>query len=112
MDTAIVPSTGVVDHVALQQWASGVGLGGEVKQLIAVHRDLGVVLAGEAQGKEMQNRALQLRLKELSQNASHTGDLMGELDHYRIHWETDRAGDDGDNKVSSSWPRKCFSKDF
>jgi hypothetical protein len=102
MDAAIVPSTGVVDHVALQLWASGVGLGGEVEQLIAARTDLGAVLA-EAQGKEIQNRALLLHLREAWQKASHAGDLMAELDHYRIQWETDRTGDDGD-KVSRSVP--------
>ncbi|KAJ1278243.1 hypothetical protein BS78_04G064500 [Paspalum vaginatum] len=92
MDAAIVPvspSTGVVDDCELQLWASGVGLGGEVEQLIAARRNLSSVLA-EVQGKEIHNKALLLHLREAWQTASHAGDLLGELDHYRIQWETER----------------------
>nr|XP_034601632.1 putative disease resistance RPP13-like protein 1 isoform X2 [Setaria viridis]TKW11321.1 hypothetical protein SEVIR_6G225900v2 [Setaria viridis] len=95
MDTAIVPSAGVVDDGALQLWASGVGLGGEVERLMGARRGLGSVLA-EAQRKEIHNKALLLHLREAWQKASRAGDLLGELDHYRILWEEEREENYGD----------------
>ena len=98
MDPAIIPSAGVVDDGALQLWASGVGLGGEVERLLGARRGLGSVLA-EAQRKEIHNKALLLHLREAWQKASRAGDLLGELNHYRILWEEEREEHYGD-KVS------------
>ncbi|KAL6650304.1 hypothetical protein ACP70R_009229 [Stipagrostis hirtigluma subsp. patula] len=94
MDASIVPSTGVVNDGALQVWAPSVGLGGDVQRLIAARRDLRSVLA-EAQGKEIHNKALQLHLREAWQKASRAGDLLCELDHYRIQAEIEPEEHDG-----------------
>jgi len=111
MDPAIIPSAGVVDDGALQLWASGVGLGGEVELLIGARRGLGSVLT-EAQRKEIHNKALLLHLREAWQKASRAGDLLGELNHYRILWEEEReehygdklSHDIGDKKLLLSAP--------
>ncbi|KAL6841060.1 hypothetical protein ACP4OV_029029 [Aristida adscensionis] len=112
METAIVPTAGAVgDGGALQLWASGVGLGREVGRLTAARGVLGAVLA-EAQGREeeIQNTALRLHLREAAQMASRAGDLLGELEHYRIHCETEHHHGDkllldiGDKNLSLSTP--------
>ena len=101
MDTAIVPSAGVVDGGVLHLWASGVGLGGEVERLLGARRGLGSVLA-EAQRKEIHNKALLLHLREAWQKASRADDLLGELDHYRILWEEEREEHYGDKVTPTS----------
>ncbi|WVZ77573.1 hypothetical protein U9M48_025427 [Paspalum notatum var. saurae] len=110
MDAAIVPaspSTGVVavEDRELQLWASSVGLGREVEQLVAARRNLSSVLA-EVQGKEIHNKALLLHLKEAWQKASRAGDLLGELDHYRIQWETEDEEHDGERLLHDIGDKK------
>ncbi|GJN09493.1 hypothetical protein PR202_ga27506 [Eleusine coracana subsp. coracana] len=92
MDTAVVPATGVVNDGALLVWASNVGLGRKVEQLIAARRDLSSVLA-EAQGKEIQNQTLLLHLREAWNRACSAKDLLCELDYYRIHGEMEQPDD-------------------
>ncbi|KAG2582010.1 hypothetical protein PVAP13_6KG193035 [Panicum virgatum] len=106
MDTAIVPSAGVVDGGVLHLWASGVGLGGEVERLIGARRGLGSVLA-EAQRKEIHNKALLLHLREAWQKASRADDLLGELDHYRILWE-EREENYGDKLLHDVGDKKML----
>ncbi|EEC83310.1 hypothetical protein OsI_28682 [Oryza sativa Indica Group] len=69
-------------------WASTVGLGGEVQLLTAARRRIGSVLS-EAEGKEIQNKALELCLREASHHAARSDDLLGELEYYRIRGEVE-----------------------
>ncbi|XP_062225211.1 disease resistance protein RGA2-like [Phragmites australis] len=92
MDTAVVPSSVVVNHCALQLWASSVGLGGEVERLIAARRELSTVLT-EAQGREIHNNALVLHLREAWQKASRAADLLSTLEYYRNEGEMEHDDD-------------------
>nr|BAI39872.1 putative bacterial blight-resistance protein Xa1 [Oryza sativa Indica Group] len=88
---AVAGGTGVDDDdraAALQLWASTVGLGGEVQLLTAARRRIGSVLS-EAEGKEIQNKALELCLREASHHAARSDDLLGELEYYRIRGEVE-----------------------
>ncbi|OEL31194.1 putative disease resistance protein RGA1 [Dichanthelium oligosanthes] len=89
---AVVPSTGV-NEKALQGWASCVGLGEEVKGLVAACVDLNSVLA-EADGMEIQNKALISYLRDASHGASYAEDLLSLLEYYRIREQVEDRNDE------------------
>lgn len=111
MDKAVVVAgTGVDDDRSeLQRWASAVGLG-EVQLLTAARRRIGSLLS-EAEGKEIQNKALELRLREASHQACLSDGLLGELEYYRIQGEVelDELQDDADADADmvSATPQIC-----
>ncbi|CAN6244284.1 unnamed protein product [Urochloa humidicola] len=101
MERAGLPSAGGRER-ALQLWASGVGIGGEVGRLGTALEDIRSVLS-EAMGKEIQNEALERSLKEALHMASRAEDLQSALDYFRIQHELEReergGGDDSGEPV-------------
>ncbi|CAN6244283.1 unnamed protein product [Urochloa humidicola] len=83
------PPSAVGRERALQLWASGIGIGGEVGRLSAALVDIKSVLS-EAMAKEIQNEALERSLKEAWHMASRAEDLQSALDYFRIQQELER----------------------
>ncbi|KAM3195556.1 hypothetical protein ACQJBY_071600 [Aegilops geniculata] len=80
----------------LQPWSSGGGIEGKVRQLHTAQEVFKLVLA-EAEGKQIENVELARSLKKFRQMASRGGDLVGELEHYRIQEELEQEAHEEDD---------------
>ncbi|XP_062227298.1 putative disease resistance protein RGA3 [Phragmites australis] len=98
MDLRVVPTSSFTPSAggSLRAWSARAGIGREVDGLGAVLDETKLVLAAARAKKELQNKALEVFLRELDYEVFHADSMLDDLEYCRIRTEVVEALEDGE----------------